>query len=54
MNPYGIHVNHRHVAHILNAKFKELLRHVHVYLNTLELHQIVDQNVLVTVNVHTI
>jgi len=54
MNLFEIHVYHHHVVHIPNVKFKERLRHVHVYRNILAHRQIADLNVLVTANVRTI
>lgn len=54
MNLSATHVYPRRVVCIPNVKFKELLHHVHVCLNILDHHRIVDLNVLAIVNVPTI
>lgn len=49
-----IHVFHRHVETLLNVDQSVIDHRAHAYQITLELHQIVDQNVLLTVIVHRI
>lgn len=54
MNLFETHVFLHRAAHIRNARFKEHLHRVHACLSILDHRQIVDLNVLVTVNVHII